>query len=109
MGSLHPLRLSGVSLSGLLICFYLTDTSWYYQYININTPLNQTQPGTGLKPLQVIAQAMDLLQHEVHIGLVDRCRRDDRAEEVGSPVVRLIAHHQGALLHHPALDDGADL
>jgi len=52
---------------------------------------------------------MNLVQHKVHIRLVDRRRRDDRSEEVGSAIVGLIAHHQRSLLHHAALYDGADL
>lgn len=52
---------------------------------------------------------MNLIKHKVHIDLGHSGRRDDRPEEVRSPIVGLIAHHECALLHHASLDDGAEL
>lgn len=52
---------------------------------------------------------MNLIKHEVHIYLGHSSRRDDRPEEVRSPIVGLITHHECALLHHTSLDDGAEL
>lgn len=55
----------------------------------------------GRSNLQIVSQAIQLVQHEVNVVLSDCSRRDDAAEEVGPPVVRLIADHQRAGLHHP--------
>lgn len=59
--------------------------------------------------LQVLAQSLDFVQHEVDVLLGDGRRRDDRTEEIRTTIVRLVANHQRARLHHFALDDGADL
>lgn len=59
--------------------------------------------------LQILAEAINLVEHKVDVGFGDRDRRNDRAEKVGTPIVRLVAHHQRAGLHHPGLYDRADL
>ena len=51
--------------------------------------------------LQIDAEPVHLLQHEVHVLLGDRLVGDDRPEEVGLVVQRLVAHHQVAGVHHP--------
>ena len=59
--------------------------------------------------LQVVAQAVHLVEEEVDVGVGDGRRGDDVAEEVGPVVQRLVAHHQRAGLHHAALEHRADL
>lgn len=59
--------------------------------------------------LQVMAKSVKLLQHKVHILLRDGSRRNNRTEEVGAPVIGLVAHHHRSALHHAGLDDRADL
>lgn len=59
--------------------------------------------------LQVGAQAVDFVQHEVDVLLVDGGRRDDGSEEVWPTVIGLIADHQCARLHHAGFDDWTNL
>lgn len=51
----------------------------------------------------VLSEAIHLREQEVDIALSDGGGGDDVAEEVGTSVVRLVAHHQRAGLHHAAL------
>jgi len=59
--------------------------------------------------LQIMTQSVHLGQEEVDIGLRHRGTGDDISEEVGPPIVRLIANHQRAGLHHAAFQNRADL
>jgi len=59
--------------------------------------------------LQIMTQSVHLGQKEVDIGLRHRGTGDDISEEVGPPIVRLIADHQRAGLHHAAFQNWADL
>lgn len=59
--------------------------------------------------LQVGAQAVDFVQHEIDVLFLDGSRRDDGSEEVGPTVVGLVADHQCARHHHAGFDDWADL
>lgn len=66
-------------------------------------------PSTRDDRLQVVAQAVKLLQHKVDVLLGHGGRGHDGAEEVGTTIVRLVAHHHRSALHHPGLDNGTDL
>ena len=53
--------------------------------------------------LQIVAQSLQLVQHEVHVRLGLSLVGDDGAEEVRKFSQWLIADHHAACLHHPAL------
>lgn len=59
--------------------------------------------------LQVLTQPVHLGQEEIDVGLRHGGAGDDVPEEVGPSIIRLIADHQRAGLHHAALQDGTDL
>lgn len=55
--------------------------------------------------LQVVAQSIHLSQEKIDIGLRYSGTGDDIPEEVGSSIVRLVANHQRASLHHAAFQN----
>lgn len=59
--------------------------------------------------LQVMAQSVQLGQHEVDVLLSLRLVRDDGPEEVGQLPQRLVTDHHASTFHHPSLDDRSDL
>lgn len=54
-----------------------------------------------------MSQPLHLVEHEVHVRLLDGLVGDDAAEEVGVHAQRLVADHDGAGVHHPALQLGS--
>ena len=56
-----------------------------------------------------MTKPVELLQHEVHVGLSLGLVGDDAAEEVGIHAERLVADHDAAAVHHATLQLGRDL
>jgi len=59
--------------------------------------------------LEVVAEPVEGLKHEVDVLLLDRLVGDDAPEEVGVLAQGLVADHDRALGHHPGLDLGCNL
>lgn len=59
--------------------------------------------------LQVMTQSVHLGQKEIDVSFRYGGTGNNIPEEVGPPIVRLVANHQRTSLHHAALQDWTNL